>query len=448
MARTPRIFGKKRGHRRTGSKTWGSAGEALFFTFLLAVGTAFLVLLLVKLVVPEWRANHEFLEQTALALEKRLAADEDDDGHPIYRPEVKIRYTLDGRDYERWTYDITRAYGSGRDEMQALVDRIEIGREYLCWYDPLDPAQVVLVRGYSWWFWLLLLVPLGFMLFGGIGLGFALWHWGKSPEHQAARGQLGRIDLFDEPADAAKQVFPGVPHDANLTNSPGTHQKYRLPINTSQGWRLFAAMFACLAWNGIVAGFTVVAIRKHLDGRPDWWLDLFVLPFLGLGGWLIYYFVRQLLIATGVGPTQLEISDHPLWPGQAYQLHLSQAGHLTMNSLAVTLECEEQAIYRQGTDARTERRVVCRQHLYSSEAFEIVPGTPYEADFSLQVPATAMHSFRSAHNEVQWKLVVRGNAAGWPNYERSFPVVVNPGNSMPQESDAHETPADVSVSVS
>jgi hypothetical protein len=40
-----------------------------------------------------------------------------------------------------------------------------------------------------------------------------------------------------------------------------------------------------------------------------------------------------------------------------------------------------------------------------------------------------MHSFRSAHNGVQWKLLVRGGAAGWPEFHREFPVLVYPSGA-------------------
>ena len=63
------MYGKKRGHRRTGSSAWGSLGEAAVFAFFLALGTVFLVLLLKMPVLPEWRANHEFVETTGAVLE-------------------------------------------------------------------------------------------------------------------------------------------------------------------------------------------------------------------------------------------------------------------------------------------------------------------------------------------------------------------------------------------
>lgn len=65
MARSLWMYGKKRGHRRTGSRTWGSAGEALFFGFFLLLGSVFLAGLFHMLVVPEWRVNHNFVETRA-----------------------------------------------------------------------------------------------------------------------------------------------------------------------------------------------------------------------------------------------------------------------------------------------------------------------------------------------------------------------------------------------
>ncbi len=190
MNRSFRIFGKKRGHRHTGSKTLGSAGEALFFALLLIAGTTFLILLLATRVVPEWRANHDFVQDEAVVLEKRIAERRDSDGNPAYRAEVRLHLQdqAPGDDDSIWrSCEITGVYSANREAQQALLDNFEIGREYAAWYDPLNPTVAVLVRGYSWFAWLLVLVPSGFILIGGGGLIYSLWHWGKSAEHRAAR---------------------------------------------------------------------------------------------------------------------------------------------------------------------------------------------------------------------------------------------------------------------
>ncbi len=157
------------------------------------------------------------------------------------------------------------------------------------WYDPSDPATATVVRGYSWLLWLLLLLPIAFILIGGIGLVLALFHWGKSIEHRVASTQRARRlnPLAEEHAPRAE--FPAVPLDSNITNSPGTRLKYRLPVDLSRGWRLLAILLACLFWNSIVAVFAVIAIDRHLDGRPEWLLTLFVLPFAAVGLAILYF---------------------------------------------------------------------------------------------------------------------------------------------------------------
>ncbi len=419
------MFGKKRGHRRTGSNTWGSLGEAAVFAAFLVLGTVFLVMLLRMPVLPEWRANHDFVQTTGTVLDKRVDEALGFEG-ASYRAEIRVRYDVGGKSYESWTYDVTFnspwSYSSNRDSRQAQIDRFEIGRPCPVWYDPADPGTAVVVRGYSGWLWSLLLLPASFIIIGGGGSVVALMRWGKSSEHLSAVTQLvGRRELFEE-ATPLVRGYPHVPRDANLTNSPGTRLKYRLPINTIHGWKLFAAAIVCLCWNSIVVVFLVMAVRPPVNG----WLLLFTAPFLIVGVGMIYLLMRQLLIASGVGPTQLEISDHPLLPGRRYDLYLSQAGRLTMNFLEVDLVCDEQATYHQGTDTRTEQRRVYEQRVFERRQFDIPLGMPFEQQCRIEIPSDAMHSFWSDHNEVQWKFVVRGEVPGWPKYERSFPIVVFP----------------------
>ncbi len=424
-ARSFRMYGKKRGHRRTGSRALGSLGEAAVFAFFLLLGTIFLVLLLRMPVLPEWRASHDFIATTCNVLDKHVGERSGENGAK-FRPEIQILYTVGDTAYKTWTYDITFnstwAYSSNREERQAQVDAFQTFHQYPCWYDPQDPAVAVVHRGYSAWLWALLLLPVSFIIIGGGGLIYILLHWGKSIEHRAASSQLAaRRNLFAE-SPAAARDYPNVPRDANLTNSPGTRLKYRLPINTFHGWKMLVGALVSLGWNGIVITFIVMAFHQ----ATNWWLLLFIFPFLAIGVGMIYFLVRQVLIATGVGPTQLEISDHPLLPGRHYDLFLSQAGRLTMKFLEVFLVCDEQATYRQGTDTRTEHRRVFQEEVFSRRQFGIPQGLPFEHQCRVEIPADAMHSFTADHNELQWKFVVRGEVQGWPQYERTFPIVVYP----------------------
>jgi hypothetical protein len=117
-----------------------------------------------------------------------------------------------------------------------------------------------------------------------------------------------------------------------------------------------------------------------------------------------------------------------LRPGHTYRLFLSQSGKLRFKSLDLTLACDEETTYRQGTESRCESRRVWQGPVWRQEQFEILRGRPFEVQCDLQVPAWAMHSFKADHNELNWKLVVQGRLAGWPRYQREFPVIVYPAD--------------------
>jgi hypothetical protein len=423
LSRRFRFYEKKRGDRRTGSKRFGNVGEALFFGFFLVVGCLALWAMGSVLVVPEWRANRHFAETTCTVLEKHVGHSSEAES-PRFRPEIEIEYSVDGRTYRPTTYDATGLYSISREPADAVLDRFEAGNESPCWYDPMDPGRAVLVLGYSGWLYLSLLVPGSFIAISTRRLIFIWLNWGTSAERRSVMSRrAAELDPFEESRGAA---LANVPSDANWTNSPGTHLAYRLPIAATPGWTLFALLAACLIWNGIVTAFVVMAVRTHLAGQPDWFLTAFVIPFVVIGIMLVGYLVRQGLITAGVGATRLEISNHPLYPGGEYEVFISQAGRFTLTSLNLFLVCQERATYRQGTDTRTDTCTVYRQCVFTVENVELEDHKPFDGRCRLDIPASAMHSFNSDHNEIGWKLVVRGCVASRPNYERDFPVLVHP----------------------
>ena len=425
LARSFRIVPKKRGNRSTGSKVWGKVIECALSAAALVAGTIALVVVLVKVVIPEWRVNHQFVEHTCVVLQTRLAKQEGADG-TLYRPEARIQYSVNGETYVTWTYSIRGRYTASRAEVEKILQSLEPGEEYTCWYDPADPSVAVLVQTYTWWSWLTLAIPGSFILIGIGGVVHSLMTWGKSAERQAAIAQRTAHGASFDPSRCSLPDFPYVPKPASITDSPGTTLAYRLPSVTGSGWKLLGGAAACLGWNGIVALFACVAISGFLEGRPDWLLTVLVIPFLVVGGGIIVYFLRYVLVASAIGPTLVEISEQPLYPGNHYELFVSQTGRLRVKSLEVVLACEEQATFQQGTNTRRESLRVLEQPVYRREQFDVRHGVPFEARCLLEVPAGAMHSFKSEHNEISWKIIVKGEVDGWPSFSRSFPVIVYP----------------------
>ena len=343
MSRRFRLWEKKRGDRRTGSKLAGTAGEGIIFAAMFLIGS---------------------ISLAALVDAERLRGDPGD----------------------RW----------------------------------------------SIWFWLGLLVLASLIFIGAGGLIYTILLIRTTAERRRALAKRATdIELLAETLPSLKD-FPNVPRDVNLTNSPGIKLAYRLPITRSPGWRLLLVGVFNLVWNGMVSWLLVLAVGKHLAGEPDWFLTGLVLPFAAVGVAALYYLFRLLLLATAIGPTSLEISDHPIFPGETYRVYLFQAGRLTVESLTLSLVCDEEATYRQGTDTRTERRRVLEQVVFARQTFDILPGRPYEHECELRIPENVMHSFQSDHNAVQWRLVVRGRVEKWSSYERNFPLVVYPSSRPPE----------------
>ncbi len=274
--------------------------------------------------------------------------------------------------------------------------------------------------------WLALLVLGSLILIGGAGLFFTVLEVGASAERRLALvRRAGDIELIREMRPKSRE-FPNIPRDLNLTNSPGVKLAFRLPSLESPAWRLVAAAVTALLCVGIDTILIAIAIHGLNIGRPQMALNAFLIPFSSVTAWSVYYFVRQLLLQTWIGPTSVEISAHPLYPGRTYEVYLVQGGHLHLHKLLLELTCEEEATFRQGTDLRTERRVVYRGEIFSRQEFSIEPSVTFEYCTRFTVPALAMHSFQSAHNSIIWKLVVTGDMRRWPKMSRSFPVVVYP----------------------
>ena len=296
-------------------------------------------------------------------------------------------------------------------------------------YAPAGQDSFVLARGYEWWLWLLtLLIPLALLAFGGSGLSRVMRSWGKSQEHRASESRSRILEGLGDPP-APPRGHPGVPSCDDYENSPGTVLRYRLPLESPENWSLAAFGLFALFWNAIVVVLGVGVGVDLLGGTTDWVLVALLVPFavVGIGG--VVLFVRAAALATSVGPTNVEVSGHPLVPGTTVEVLLGQGGASLLRRIGIDLELEETASFRQGTDTRTQRIVVRSHPVAEWRDVQPVPGGSFAARVACPVPADAMHSFTSENNAVQWRIVVRARPERWPEFIRVFPVVVMPAPS-------------------
>ena len=146
-------------------------------------GGGILLVLVLFFLIPDWRANERYVPTSCVVLDKKLdtetfptAAPRGGNGPPkeSYRPQVKVRYEVDGRKFEVWAYNATRVYSEDKAAQQAVIDSFQVGSTRPCWYDPDSPDQAVLVRGHVWGAYAFLILPLGLMAVGAAG-AFVAW---------------------------------------------------------------------------------------------------------------------------------------------------------------------------------------------------------------------------------------------------------------------------------
>lgn len=287
--------------------------------------------------------------------------------------------------------------------------------------------RVTSATGAGWWPWFAMVIPLAIAVYGVAGLIGIVWRSIASTERRAAVVRKATDwELPGADSRPSRPTLPSVPPIDAVIDSRGVRLQYRLPVDAASGWVSFTMAAVCLVWNTFVGVFVVQVTGLHREGRPNWLLTWLMVPFVLAGIWTLVELARQVLLNIAIGTTRIETSHHPFFPGTLYHGFVSQSGRLHVRWLQVQLACDEEAIHQQGTDTRRAGSRVYRATLFSQRKFDITPQQPFEADFEISVPESAMHSFVSQHNAVTWALVVRGRTGRWGEFERRFPVYVYP----------------------
>ena len=404
-------------------------GELSVYSFILFASLTFFLIQLTTWAVPWLARSQEFARTKAVVNETRISI-KNVEGVTVYRPEVRIAYSVEETPYDLWTFDWKtleekNTFTTKRTNAEAALRPFVIGKEIDCWYRWEHPGQAVVSRTFPIWGVLFLLLSFSLTVLGIGGMVRSLRHNIASDERKAAATAKSQPLFFGETVRSSDQ--PTVPDLRLIAESPGTHLAFRLPIGTQPLFPLFGLTLFAVAWNVIA---WAVMLHSFLNPLEDWSDRVFggILRgiFCGVGLLLVVAVFHRLLLTFGIGPTVLEISDHPIYPGRRYRLLLLQSGVLRFRELTVAVVCEETARFHQGTDTITSRKEIFRQTLFSRTDFETTSNAPLEQEFFLQLPLGAMHSFRRENNEIVWKIDVFAKVIGWADIHRDCAVIVQP----------------------
>ena len=404
-------------------------GELSVYSFILLASLTFFLIQLTTWALPQFALLQEFTRTKGVVKETRIAT-KTVDGSSVYRPEVRIVYTVKETTYDRWTFDFKAleeksGFVVQRTVAESAIQPFADGLTIDCWYSVEHPDCVVVSWKIPVWGWLFLFLSLCLAVFGLVGLIGSLRRGAVSDERQAAGIAKPKPLFFVESSPSSFQ--PTIPDNRSIGESPGTHLAFRLPIEAQPFVPLIGLTLFALAWNLVAGG---VMLHSWLSPLENWSDHVFGIAlrciFWGVGLMLLVAVFHRIFLTFGIGPTLLEISDHPLYPGRRYRLLLMQSGTLRFRELTVAVVCEEIARFHQGTDTMTSHKEVFRQPLFSRTDFEATSGVPMEQEFFLQLPLGAMHSFRRENNEIRWRIGVFVQVVGWPDIHREYPIIVQP----------------------
>jgi len=315
-----------------------------------------------------------------------------DDG-TSHRADVLYEYTAEGREWISNRRSFFPMASSGYEAAKATVDRYPEGSATICFVDTGDPTRSILDRSFTAVYFVGLF-PLVFLL-AGVGLTV---HARRSltpskPDHPQSFEQ-------SETDSGVRQLEPGAG-----------------PVAKVVGMILVAAF-----WNGIVSIFVWQAVKAYTSGGPDWFLMIFLIPFVLVGLALIIGVFYTFLGAFNPRP-KLTISPAAPRLGTKLRVEWSFRGQVNrIDSLEIVLEGFEKATYRRGTNTHTDREVFASMELVNiSSKWELARGST-----EVTIPEDTMHSFTSANNGVDWSLFVHGDIARWPDVEENFEIEIRP----------------------
>lgn len=347
------------------------------------------------------------------------------DDSTTYSIEVLYTYRLGARSYRSDRYSFAIGSDGNYSRKQEIVDSLPPGTRTVCWVNPNDPFDSVLSRklGHYWWFAFLPLI------FVAVGLGgiYAVLKNGNVKV-------LGR---------GKSSLDPGPSNDPRLSNDPSRppdvlgllgsdtgkeeaslHSMEKVLEPSAGPVAKFAGMFfIALFWNGIVSVFLWQIIKGYRDGNPDGCLSLFIIPFVLVGLLLLISVPYQFMAMFNPTP-RLVLRPGRLRTGEPSTLAWSFEGRSgRISSLKVTLQGQESARYRRGTDTTTVSNT-----FFDETLVERLDGSGVTTgEVVVAVPADTMPSFDGGNNKIIWKIKLAGEIRLWPDVSFDFPIDLEPG---------------------
>ena len=370
------------------------------------VGAFFLLVLPIKNLI----TARSWVETPCTILSAQVKSHRGSDS-TTYRVDISYRYEFNGKTFTCDRYSFMRVSSGGRSGKQAVVDKYRKAKNPICFVNPDNPGQAVLVRGFRPTM-LFGLIPLVFV---AVGFGGIVGTIRKSKRRIISKGARAAEWLPE-----TKTARP----DDNIYASGGADSTgpVILRAKSSRLAKLLFFIFFAAFWNGIVSVFVVDIVRGFLKGRPQWgpaaFISIFVLVGLGVIIAAIYQF-----LALFNPKTKLTLSSAQIPLGSTAHLTWEISGRVNrISELVITLQSREECRYRRGTKTYTDKNTFFTFQLAQTTN----PAEMSYGEVGFAVPAETMHSFAADNNKIIWSLNVAGDIKRWPDIKDEFDITITP----------------------
>ena len=386
----------------------------LFFGFFILVGTVVLFPLFL-LPVLQYLETTSWVETPCEIVSSRVIRENEKN-----RIAVQYKYRIQGKEFRGHKYRNYEVVGASRSSLEHVVNKLQPGTKTVCYVNPENNSQAVLDRSFSPML-LVGLFPLVFVFIGLLGLIFS-----RSLVQRFITARLTGVKHQEWRTEAAikeqRQSSTGDGHNGewempSVSTGPIELKSSSSPITGA----VFAAIFA-LFWNGIVSLFLYEVVDDWANGRHNWFLAFFLIPFVLIGIGAILAAIYTFLALFNPKP-KVTVSDATTILGESFVLNWQFPGSTSsIRKMQVQLVGTEWVQYQQGTSTYTDTREFYCEDLFETDQ----PMEMTEGELEVVIPVNTMHSFNASHNKIKWSLRIKGDIPMWPDVNRSYEFTVLP----------------------
>lgn len=358
--------------------------------------------------VPAWKryfAAHAWVETPAEVIWSKVRDHRGKKGSTTYSADIFYRYTFNGIEHRSNTRSFITGSSSGYSGKNEIVKQHPPGRKISCFVNPEQPWQAILDRSLGWW-GLITLLPLPFLAVGFFGLNSL-----RKKSKNAAAPAAASSPAFSAGESAALSLRPEASSSVeSKTFNAGGSRRTKCLVLSLLG----------LFWNGLVSVFVMHAYEAWRNGSPDWFLNVFLIPFVLIGLGLVIAVLKALLGLFAPRPALILEPGDPILGQTAILRWQIRSSFSRIQRLRLYLVGLEKATYKRGTDTSTDYQIFHEQLLVDTDSILEL----HEGQCQFQLTRDTSPSWQGKHNAVQWSLRLRANLPFMPDVSDDFDITV------------------------